>query len=120
RYANIPQPLLPVGDGVQDVKVPLPVGAGFRVRADKVDMLSTSSPENKTENRDNSTAEELDLSPEIIENSPVLQRWLKEVPNVLDDIRNDPSFRTRLRLGYSHFPSTDGASDLMLVSKIYL
>ena len=33
--------------------------------------------------------QDLDLSPEIIENSPVLQRWLKEVPNVLEDIRND-------------------------------
>ena len=58
----------------------------------------------------NSAAEELDLSPEILENSPVLQRWLEEVPNVLEDIRNDPSFRTRLRLGYSNFPSNDDAS----------
>jgi hypothetical protein len=58
----------------------------------------------------NSAAEELELSPEIIENSPVLQRWLEEVPNVLEDIRNDPSFRTRLRLGYSNFPSNDDAS----------
>ncbi len=56
----------------------------------------------------NST-QELDLSPEIIENSPVLQRWLKEVPNVLEDIRNDPSFSTRVRLGYSQFPSTGKA-----------
>jgi hypothetical protein len=54
-------------------------------------------------------AQELDLKPEIIKNSPVLQRWLKKVPNVLEEIRNDPSFRTRLRLGYSQFPSTDGA-----------
>ena len=53
---------------------------------------------------------ELDLSPEIIEGSPVLQRWLRQVPNVLSDIKNDPSFRTRLRLGYSQFPSTDQAS----------
>ncbi len=52
---------------------------------------------------------DLDLSPDIIENSPVLQRWLKEIPNVLEDIRNDPSFRTRLRLGYSQFPSTGQA-----------
>ncbi len=50
-------------------------------------------------------AEELDLSPEIIESSPVLQRWLRQVPNVLEEIANDPSFRTRLRLGYSQFPS---------------
>lgn len=56
------------------------------------------------------TAEELELSPEIIENSPVLQRWLHRVPNVLDDIRHDPSFRTRLRVGYSQFPSTDQAA----------
>ncbi|MGK7875926.1 MAG: hypothetical protein AB4426_22290 [Xenococcaceae cyanobacterium] len=52
-------------------------------------------------------AEELDLSPEIIEGSPVLQHWLKGVPNVLEDIRHDPSFRTRIRLGYSQFPSTN-------------
>jgi len=45
---------------------------------------------------------ELDLSPEIIEGSPVLQRWLRQVPNVLEEIANEPSFRTRLRLGYSH------------------
>lgn len=44
---------------------------------------------------------QLDLSPEIIENSPVLQRWLRRVPSVLEEISNDPSFRTRLRLGYS-------------------
>lgn len=53
---------------------------------------------------------QLDLSPDIIEGSPVLQRWLRKVPNVLRDITNDPSFRTRLRLGYSQFPSTGQAS----------
>ena len=52
---------------------------------------------------------QLDLSPEIIEGSPVLQRWLRQVPNVLVDIANAPSFRTRLRLGYSYFPDTDWA-----------
>lgn len=51
----------------------------------------------------------LDLSSEIIEESPVLQRWLEEVPDVLEDIEDDPSFRTRIRLGYSHFPSSDDA-----------
>lgn len=55
-------------------------------------------------------AQQLDLSPEIIENSPVLQRWLRQVPNVLEDIRNDPSFRTRVRFGYSQFPSTGQAA----------
>ncbi|PSB22950.1 hypothetical protein C7B76_02090, partial [filamentous cyanobacterium CCP2] len=39
-----------------------------------------------------------------------LQRWLEEVPDVRSEIRNDPSFRTRLRIGYSQFPSTDQAA----------
>ena len=45
-------------------------------------------------------ADSLDLDPEIIDNSPVLQRWLEEVPDILSDIKNDPSFRSRIRLGY--------------------
>lgn len=57
----------------------------------------------------NPSGGQLDLSPEIIEGSPVLQRWLRQVPNVLTDIANDPSFRTRVRLGYSQFPSTGQA-----------
>lgn len=60
------------------------------------------------------SAEDLDLSPEIIEESPVLQRWLEEVPDVWEDIKNDPSFRTRLRLGYTQFPSSDDASGFNL------
>jgi|SRR5579883_2328276 hypothetical protein len=57
----------------------------------------------------NASAQDLDLSPEIIKGSPVLQRWRLKVPNVLEDIKNDPSFRTRLRFGYSQFPSTGQA-----------
>jgi hypothetical protein len=57
-----------------------------------------------------SPAEQLNLDPSILENSPVLQRWLQEIPDVRSDIRHDPSFRTRLRIGYSQFPSTDDAS----------
>jgi hypothetical protein len=55
-------------------------------------------------------SQSLDLSPEIIEGSPVLQRWLQEVPNVLEDIRNDPSFRTRVRVGYAQVTSSDDGS----------
>lgn len=51
----------------------------------------------------------LDLPPEIIRESPVLQKWLREEPHVLEDIRNDPSFSTRLRLGLVTFPSTNDA-----------
>jgi hypothetical protein len=58
----------------------------------------------------NPTVEELELSPAIIEGSPVLQRWRQRVPNVLEEIKNDPSFRTRARLGYSQFPSTGQAA----------
>ncbi|NJR66787.1 MAG: hypothetical protein HC772_18120 [Leptolyngbyaceae cyanobacterium CRU_2_3] len=46
-----------------------------------------------------------------MENSPVLQRWLQEVPDVQSDIRNDPSFRTRLRLGYLNLPSQENNSE---------
>ncbi len=37
---------------------------------------------------------------------PVLERWRRHVPNVLEDIQNDPSFRTRLRVGYSQFSAS--------------
>ncbi|RUT08511.1 hypothetical protein DSM106972_016790 [Dulcicalothrix desertica PCC 7102] len=60
-------------------------------------------------------AQDLDLSPEIINNSPVLQRWRRKVPNVLEDIKNDPSFRSRLRFGY--FPTVGvkvGAEDIQI------
>ena len=52
---------------------------------------------------------ELDIPEEIIENSPVLQRWLQETPDVLEDIRHDPSFKTRFKFGFSLFPSSDDA-----------
>ena len=48
----------------------------------------------------------IDLSPELLNSSPVLQKWLKGIPNVMDDINNDPSFRTRVKIGYSQYPST--------------
>ncbi len=51
----------------------------------------------------------IDLSPEIINGSPVLQKWLKEIPDVMQDINSDPSFRTRIKVGYSQFPSTGQA-----------
>ncbi|WP_146141222.1 hypothetical protein [Stenomitos frigidus] len=36
------------------------------------------------------------------------------MPDVLADIKRDPSFRTRLRLGYSQFPSTEHARGINL------
>ncbi|AFY73788.1 hypothetical protein Syn7502_01741 [Synechococcus sp. PCC 7502] len=41
----------------------------------------------------------LKLNQEIIDNSPVLRRWLVEPPDILLDIYENPSFTTKLRLG---------------------
>ncbi len=60
----------------------------------------------------NSQAQDLDLSPEVIEDSPVLRRWRRRVPNVLEEIQNDPSFRTKVRVGFSQFPSTGQAGGI--------
>ncbi|MBD2310064.1 hypothetical protein H6G20_00010 [Desertifilum sp. FACHB-1129] len=57
--------------------------------------------------RSQPAADELDISPEILESSPVLQRWRENIPDLLEEIRRNPSFRTRVRLGYSHFPASD-------------
>lgn len=57
-------------------------------------------------------AASLELDPKLIESSPTLRRWLRQVPDVLQEIQTDPSFRTRLRLGYSQFPSSDDADGL--------
>ncbi len=66
-------------------------------------------------------AEELEIDPKIIEESPTLQHWLKKIPNILEDIDNDPSFNTLIRLGYIQFPSQNnqggigiGIDDLFL------
>ena len=39
---------------------------------------------------------------------------LKEVPDLLEDIRHDPSFRTRLRLGITSFTTTDNTAGINL------
>jgi hypothetical protein len=47
----------------------------------------------------------IDIDPEILRSSPVLQKWLKGIPDVGSDIQTDPSFRTRVKIGYSQYPS---------------
>lgn len=67
------------------------------------------------------TSNEWELDPKIIENSPVLQRWQRQIPNVLEDIQNDPSFRTRLRFGYAQFPSSGQAGGVAVgVEDVFL
>lgn len=56
----------------------------------------------------------LNLTPETIEQSPVLQRWLESVPDVQSDIRNDPSFTTRIQAGYTFFPSSKGTGGIVV------
>lgn len=53
---------------------------------------------------------QIDIDPEVIRNSPVLQRWLRQIPDVAAEIQNDPSFRPRIRVGYSQYPASNGAS----------
>ena len=55
----------------------------------------------------NNSAGCIDIPPEVIKDSPTLQKWLQQTPNVLEDIRHDPSFATRLRCGFSVFPDSD-------------
>ncbi|TRU86436.1 MAG: hypothetical protein EWV76_07720 [Microcystis novacekii Mn_MB_F_20050700_S1] len=57
---------------------------------------------------------ELDLDTKIRQESPVLERWLEKIPDIAEDIRRDPSFRTRIRLGYAEFPSSDNSSGVIL------
>jgi hypothetical protein len=90
-----------------------PAFADDSTKADEtqVEAIAQSSPSSESPEPHLGDSEEIErlVDPEMIENSPVLQRWLEEVPDVLSNIRNDPSFRTRIRLGYSQFPSTDQA-----------
>jgi hypothetical protein len=65
--------------------------------------IAQNSP--PAENQQPSQPNSIDISPEIINGSPVLQKWLKGIPNVLKDIEIDPSFRTRIKVGYSQYPS---------------
>ena len=60
----------------------------------------------------NTDEDALNLTPAVIEQSPVLQRWLQDIPDIRDDIRNDPSFVTRAYVGYSFFPSSESTSGL--------
>lgn len=83
--------------------------------ANPLEPTPTPEPVEPTEPADpDASPGPLNLTPEVIEQSPVLQRWLEEVPNVRADIRHDPSFVTRLQAGYSYFPSSDGTGGFLI------
>lgn len=78
--------------------------------ADSLDAVAPNAPQSPDASQALDTSQApLNLTPEVIEQSPVLQRWLEAVPNVQSDIRNDPSFKTRLQVGYSSLPSSGGS-----------
>lgn len=64
----------------------------------------------------------LDLDPAILEHSPVLQRWLQQVPEVEAEMHERPAFLPRLRASYTQFSSREqvggwqvGVEDIFLV-----
>ena len=44
-------------------------------------------------------ATELEIDRQVIESSPVLQRWLENPPDLLEDIYQTPSFESKVRFG---------------------
>ena len=44
----------------------------------------------------------IDIPPQI-QSSPTLKKWRRSLPNIRQDINNDPSFKTRIRLGHTRF-----------------
>lgn len=74
------------------------------------DTSPNSAPPNSAISPNPETAPPLDLPPGVVESSPVLQEWLQRTPDIADEIANEPSFRSRLRLGYSQFPSSGNVS----------
>lgn len=67
-------------------------GVGYR--ADRLDRcLSQLTPD------------ALDLDPVILNQSPVLQRWLQAIPDVDAEITRQPAFRPRVRAAYTGFPA---------------
>lgn len=67
-----------------------------------------------------SPAEQLDLDPAIIHNSPVLQRWLENVPDIQAEMKRDPSFRARLRLGYTTDTSNQDGGIVVGIEDIFV
>ncbi len=59
-------------------------------------------------------SQEFDLDPSIIENSPVIQQWIQEIPDISSKILHQPSFRTRYRFGYSQFPSNNDSGGIFV------
>jgi hypothetical protein len=87
-------------------------------------IAQTPSPtDTPTDTPTNSNSKDIDISPEILNSSPVLRKWMNGIPDVMSEIQTDPSFRTRIKFGYAQYPSTAqsggfyGAVDDLFVGK---
>ncbi|MEL6938738.1 MAG: hypothetical protein AAFO84_06045 [Cyanobacteria bacterium J06598_1] len=85
------------------------------------DLPTSDLPASDLPASDLPDSDSLNLPTEVIEQSPVLQRWTDSVPNVQTDIRTDPSFKTRIQAGYTFFPSSDSTSGFVVsVEDVFL
>ncbi len=78
-------------------------------------FLAQADPASEPDN-----ALDLGIEQDIIESSPVLQRWLDQPPDLLDEIRTTPALPTRLQAAVSHDYWTVGLADLTLVPRLTL
>lgn len=86
------------------------VNLGWQVALASITAFPAIASE--TSDRIEKAGDRLDIPERVIQQSPTLQRWLEEVPDVLEEIRNDPSFQTRLRIGFTSFTSNDNAGGI--------
>ena len=75
-------------------------------------VVKAQTADNKPEQSTDTAIDKLDIPEGVIQESPTLQRWLEKEPNILEDIKHDPSFKTRLGLGFTTFPSNDDATGI--------
>ena len=61
----------------------------------------------------------IDIPPQI-RDSPTLQKWLNQTPDIRREIANDPSFRTRLQVGYSRFTQSNTNAVTIGLEDLYL
>lgn len=59
-------------------------------------------------------SQQLDIPQQVLDDSPTLQKWLEQTPNILQEIRQEPSFRSILGLGLVGFPEDTLGFDIQL------
>lgn len=58
--------------------------------------------------------ESLDIDSQLIEDSPLIQKWIDKIPDVGEDIKNKPIFFSRVIINYSQFPAQNHSSGIYL------